>query len=228
VAEVRFKSAADLKKLHVLSRKLAPFYPNEVQQKARGVSVDFSAESAQFTDEDDLLRRSSANETEIAVIRSKAISISRLAPYAQWEEFRSRIERDLAIVLKSKPHRQIERVGLRYINRIDIPTEDGIALHEDYLNLHIQIPEVVERIGSYALMFDTLHNGFSVRVQSGRIEAPIPDTMAFLLDIDVFKTDGVPQDLPQTMLLLDTMREEKNLLFEAFISDAARRLFDNA
>jgi uncharacterized protein (TIGR04255 family) len=228
VAEVRFSSALDIKKLQSLSKKLARFYPNEVRQKARAVSVDFVASAASFTDEEDILKRSSEDEVDICVLRNSAISISRLAPYTQWSDLRQRVERDLAIALKGTVWRQVARVGLRYINRIDIPLKDGLAPFEDYLNLHIHIPEIIETIGPYALYFDVVHNELMIRIQSGKADAPVPNTFAVVLDIDVFKMADLPTDLPKILHLLDKMRDEKNLLFEAFVTNAARKLFDNA
>jgi uncharacterized protein (TIGR04255 family) len=226
VAEVRFAGGADLRVLQKLSRKVADFYPNEVQQKARGVSVDFVAEAASFTDEEDIIRRSSTDEANILVLRNNAVSVSRLAPYTQWNDFRARIERDLGLALKSRPKSAVTRVGLRYINRLDIPLRGTVGPYEEYLNLHVRIPELIDGVGSFGLVFQTVHNDFGIRVQSGLTDAPVPDTAAVVLDIDVYKLEQMRSDLPEIMGLLDALRVEKNLLFEAFITDSARALFD--
>jgi uncharacterized protein (TIGR04255 family) len=227
VVELRFSTSIDLRRLRSLSRKLKTFYPSAIEQKTRGVSVDFAVQRASFTDEEDIVRRSTSDETEIAVLKTKSLVFSRLAPYTEWSDFRGRIERDLTLIFAQKPTRTVERVGMRYINRIDLPAVDGISPYEDYLNLYVKIPEIIDGVGSYALTFDTKRDDVGIRVQSGRTDAPVPGTFAILLDIDVFKTKETPSDLDGIMFLLDKLRDEKNILFESFVTDEARRLFNN-
>ena len=225
---MRFTSALNLKKLQALSRKFSRLYPNELQQKTRSITVNFETQDTSFTDDEDIIRRTSKDEADIVVLRSKRVSVSRLAPYSKWSDFRNAIENALSLAFKERPARQIERVGLRYINRIDIPFQDGVAEFENYLNVYIKLPDDIPSVGPYELRFLAARNGFAVHVQSSTAEAPIPNTLAISLDIDVMKKQDTPSDLEQIMLLLDEMRDEKNSLFEAFVTDKARRLFDNA
>jgi uncharacterized protein (TIGR04255 family) len=58
------------------------------------------------------------------------------------------------------------------------------------------------------------------------IEPPAkPNTVAVVLDIDVFRTSGVATDETRLWEQLEQLRNEKNRVFEACITDDARRLF---
>ena len=57
------------------------------------------------------------------------------------------------------------------------------------------------------------------------IESSKPNTVAVVLDIDVFRTSELPQDEAQLWEQMEQLRHEKNRVFEACITDEARRLF---
>ena len=58
------------------------------------------------------------------------------------------------------------------------------------------------------------------------IEPPArPETVAVVLDIDVFRTSGVATDETHLWEQLEQLRREKNRVFESCITDEARRLF---
>ena len=50
--------------------------------------------------------------------------------------------------------------------------------------------------------------------------------MSLLLDIDVSRMDELPQNDEGLWAFVDRIREYKNMIFEACITDRARELFD--
>ena len=55
--------------------------------------------------------------------------------------------------------------------------------------------------------------------------SPLPDHAAILLDIDVFTIHPVPTTGAELTRTLNEMRDEKNAIFEACLTDEARGLF---
>jgi uncharacterized protein (TIGR04255 family) len=54
----------------------------------------------------------------------------------------------------------------------------------------------------------------------------VPGKLSFSLDIDVWRQVDVPQKDNDVLELLGKMRDAKNQLFETFITDKARDLFN--
>ena len=58
------------------------------------------------------------------------------------------------------------------------------------------------------------------------IEPPVkPNTVALVLDIDVFRAEDLPATEAQLWEQLEQLRHAKNFVFESCITDEARRLF---
>ncbi len=67
-----------------------------------------------------------------------------------------------------------------------------------------------------------------VIVNAGTVLSPLIDHTSFLLDIDLYKDTNLPIRDDDIWELFLTLHTEKNKLFEAFITDRARELFDRA
>lgn len=228
VVEFRFEDVLDEAKQVKLSEKLAKHYPNQSVNVVKGVKVDLASSKVEFQDGDKSYRRSNNDENEIVIIGSQGLVISQLASYPSWDHFYRRIRRDREIAQKVLGYCKLRQIGVRYINRIDVPIdEDGLARHEDYLRLQIQLPpEYPDNIG-YALSVQLpLQELKSVaNINSGAVSSPMPNFASFTLDIDVVRVVDVPQRDDDIYELLSDMRKEKNKLFESFITDLARERF---
>jgi len=55
--------------------------------------------------------------------------------------------------------------------------------------------------------------------------APLINHVSMVLDIDVFRTDQIPGRDADLWDCIDTVRSLKNAIFEACITDEARKLF---
>ena len=65
-----------------------------------------------------------------------------------------------------------------------------------------------------------------VLVNAATVSSPLIDHVSLLLDIDLFKDQNIPQKDKEFWDLLAALRHQKNMLFEAFVTDQARELFD--
>lgn len=153
---------------------------------------------------------------------------SRLPPYEGWPSFQARIFRDLGRLNKKISLTNLERIGVRYRNRIDVPIgNDNVGWYEDYLSINLHLPDLLDPHDGYQWRIDK-HFGdrlFSTTIQSGAVQPELPNTVAILLDIDVFAIEDMPNSLDQLSEKLDRMRLLKNEIFESCITDKARASF---
>ena len=136
---------------------------------------------------------------------------------------------------KRSGYRKIVRVATRYVNRIDIPicesnsvgTSKSINTTE-YLLLEPQIPKIIPNVVSFTSQFvgSVPEIDGKVLVNAAIIPSPLIDHVSLLLDIDLFKDQNLPQKDNEMWDLLAAFRNQKNILFEAFVTDKARELFD--
>jgi uncharacterized protein (TIGR04255 family) len=81
-------------------------------------------------------RLGSVDRTDILVFGSENFVSSRLAPYTGWEDFFARTKAGWDAWRDQIGNRELSRIGVRFINRIDIPILKGEIIEEEkYLNL---------------------------------------------------------------------------------------------
>lgn len=171
--------------------------------------------------------------TRVVGVGRDALSVHMLRPYQEtsasensgWSEFRSRIRRALDAYWKIAEPRGVTRVGVRYINRIDIP-ENQVSFG-DYLKCALpMVPElagnVQEYFGRTELSYD---DGVRLILSQAKIPGPADHTN-LILDLDViWETDNaVEKDM--AMEKMRDLRDRERAAFEAVITDHARALFD--
>jgi uncharacterized protein (TIGR04255 family) len=164
------------------------------------------------------------------IVRPFGIVASRLAPYPGWPALRKRAEAAWQAWRRSiKPARPIARLGIRTINRIDVPLDDRRMFPlETYLNFYPQVPDFSSAGLSGFVMQVTLPTS-SARWMTTVTSAPAtPPPMlnhtSLLLDIDLYRNEGIPDEEPDLWAIIDEARAIKNDIFERCITDETRRL----
>jgi uncharacterized protein (TIGR04255 family) len=150
-----------------------------------------------------------------------------LAPYPGWDQFFGRFCRDWEAWKNSVGYRKIIRVGVRYINRIDIPTDEPVLYEEQFLNVYPHIPEVLGPMMQYALQtqLSLTDIGCILTLNSSVVPSPLIGHRSFVIDLDIGK-DSPPQNDDAIYELINRIRIAKNRVFEACITDRARELFE--
>jgi uncharacterized protein (TIGR04255 family) len=171
---------------------------------------------------------SNNDQTEFLKIEDRKLSWWRLPPYDCWESIKNRIMRDLQSFPKKVGIPSLERIGMRYRNRIDIPAaETGLCHYEDYLSVNLSLPTLLDPHDAYkwtvAKYFPSRNLAAFVNFEI--VTSEIPNTMAVLLDIDAFADQKIPRTKAQLELALEELRTLKNEIFEACVTDKARASF---
>jgi uncharacterized protein (TIGR04255 family) len=233
VIELRFTDdLTDEMKAKVAS-KLAPGYELSEELVSQHISVAVGAEtvSTTATVADRIVRRTKFDRAQLVQLGNRILNVGGNAPYEGWESLFDRFKDAWEIAKSVWKFRAIERVGVRYINRLDLrPDQTGTVEYEDFLNLRINLPPQFPAISHYDLSFRTRIPDINcgATVSSGAAPPAVPGRISFLLDVDVWRETEVPQKQDAVYALLGEMREAKNNLFELFVTDKARESFDAA
>jgi uncharacterized protein (TIGR04255 family) len=164
----------------------------------------------------------------VVSVAHSSIGTSKLAPYEGWEPFIARARENWEIWKRSVGWRKVIRVGVRYLNRIDIPNRSRLSL-SDYLGAYIEVPsKVMPIMASFA--FSTTgplgEDECNLVINSSSTASPLLDATSFIIDLDVSRERDLPQNDEGLWAFIDLMRAHKNRVFEGCITDNTRNLFD--
>jgi uncharacterized protein (TIGR04255 family) len=231
VIEIRFATPIEAAHLTEISTDFRSLYPYE--QQVTDVRVHLFLPSPQQgattagTVERPGHRLTSLDQTEILLLWPDMLVFSQLAPYPGWDTFFERFRRDWTLSKKLTGYRKISRIGVRYINRIDIPAPGPVVQHEQYLNIYPHMPDVFPSLQGYAVQSQVPlpDIGSMLTVNSASVPSPILGHAAFLVDLDIAKENDPPQNDEAIYEFLHRVRIKKNEIFEACITPHARELF---
>lgn len=177
--------------------------------------------SVQFLTED---------EKTLIQVGPDAIAAHRLRPYTGWENFKPIILRAVEVYTKVAKPTGIRRLGLRFINRIEIPGKTEVRI-EDYLLAAPKVPEELpQTFGSWAQRVEIPYTQLegALRLQSGSVRAEDRKGAVFMLDLDFVSGVNQPLPLGEAERRLEIAHTEVERAFEACITNEARRLFSEA
>ncbi len=216
--------------LATVDRRFAKYYPAHLENEHTSLLVNriigADARPVSSVQEQSIWghRRMSSAMDEIAVLMPDSLTVSQLAPYSGWEAFLARLQRDLALYKRPGIAREISRIGVRYINRVDIAASGNVVEHERYLNLYPRVPPELGHIVGYNMQttFNLANIGCEATLNTAPVPSPTLGHASFILDIDVYKTAHLPMNDVGILSLLGQMRVEKNRIFEVCITQQAR------
>lgn len=153
-----------------------------------------------------------------------SISVSHLAPYTTWENYKHQISK-LCDALEGEGSYDIERVGLRYINAITIP-ESGINL-EDYFNYRPHSgPPLPTAIENFSLTTSWMHNEKRDMCRAKlEMRERTAEQLKFVFDIDYFLL--VPKSIAFDGIMewVENAHEKVQNIFENSITDKTKKLW---
>lgn len=170
----------------------------------------------------------SADRLYVIQPQVSGLTVSRLRPYETWERFSEEAFRIWRHYREVMAPEMITRLAVRNINRIDIPVGDKAVELSDYLRT---LPDLSPDL-------PLPMNGFFMRVtlpvpqifgsaiiNQTIVPPPAEGFLSVLLDIDVFRSEGCPNDEASIRAFFEDLRRQKNSIFEACITDRSRELF---
>jgi len=168
----------------------------------------------------------SADGKQIYQARLDGFTMSRLAPYENWDALRDEARRLWDIYRPVTSPIKVVRLAVRYVNRIDMPLpfkdfreylrtvpEVSPDLPQGLAGYFMQLAIPQEDIESLALINETI------------IDPARQDVVSVILDIDIFRAKDIPEDQEGIWNCFEQLRLRKNEVFEACITDKSRELF---
>lgn len=160
--------------------------------------------------------------------RLDGFTLSRLSPYGEWNQLRSEAQRWWGLLSEVVGQQEVSRIAVRYVNAIAIPLP--VLDFGDYLTCAPRVPqELAQGISGFlyrVIVPDEEKDCVSIITQA--LEGPsTPDgrggAVTVLLDIDVFRT--CHDDGHGVWAGLDELREQKNRVFFAHLTEKAMEMF---
>jgi len=165
----------------------------------------------------------------IAQARLNGFSYSLLAPYDNWESFYEEAWRHWEKYWNMVNPKKATRLGVRYVNRIDIPSSQ-IEI-KDYLRTAIDVSPYLPQIVAshfFQVQVPLAKYGAVVTITSTITPPSRENTTSLILDIDTWRSTDIDLSSegasPAIQNAIGNLRQAKNYAFEACITDATRGL----
>lgn len=155
------------------------------------------------------------------------LSVHGLPPYEGWESMTGRLA---AAVKRTAPvlgqESGVAVVGLRYVNRIEIPSNQ--LNFEDYLTITLGFPPgFPTTVGAFLDRVEMDYAGEDVRLAFTWASTQAPEgASAFILDLDLYATCTKPVGIDGAMDLLQDLKAKEGRAFEGLLQDRLREQFD--
>lgn len=169
------------------------------------------------------------NGRTVIASRLNGFSYTALAPYMGWEDFIAHVWSFWEKYRQATSPLSISRLGVRFVNQIDVP-KSQIEI-KDYVRTAVDIsPYLPQSVSGYFLQvtmpLEKLDS--AVTVTSTIIPPSNPDLTSLILDIDAFYQADIDLNTStstdEIRARLNGLRDAKNYVFEACITDATRGL----
>jgi uncharacterized protein (TIGR04255 family) len=173
------------------------------------------------------LRLTSGDGLQIAQFLRDGLVFSRLRPYTDWASFSAEAVRLWRIFVELGAPKGIERLGVRFINRVELAKPD------DFRSLLANPPDCLELFGFplTGFLYQSTHDvpGFPFRINVVRAIQPSNPPEEFrqslIVDIDVFATKPVECRDEVVNDYLTKMRWLKDKAFFSLFSESAIKVF---
>jgi uncharacterized protein (TIGR04255 family) len=221
---------AALDELQKLARRFAKDYPQQQTLTNIDVTLNTTGGPATVQQRPTGFRVLSVDQADLVLLFPDGVATARLAPYPGWEHLRDRARTAWGVWRRNIGGGALKRIGVRYINRVDVPIKEAQALEtETYLRVGPRIPDFSKHaLTGYVVQATrpTELEHWSVSVTSSIVSpAPLINRVSLLLDIDIFRIEQIPGREAELWECIEQVRPLKNAIFEACITDDARRLF---
>ena len=232
VIEIRLEDSLSKTVIEKIQNRLKKNYESSERLSSLAISFDHKTkEVAKRPEEFAGYKLTSKDQTDVVQLKLNAMACSRLAPYNGWENFESRARENWRIWSSVVKHKKIKRIGVRYLNRIDIPFRKDHKLDvEDYLTIFPKYPEphLLKSFDKYTMQVTGPFSieGFHLIINTNVVKSPLIDHCSIVLDLDLSPQGDMPQRNDKVWETINQMRKYKNRAFEMCITDNARELFE--
>jgi uncharacterized protein (TIGR04255 family) len=155
----------------------------------------------------------------------ESLSYHKLAPYSEWESCRDEAKRLWAKYRRAARPRRLTRLGLRYVNRLDLPAPGEL---KDYLLTYPELaPGLPQLLSGYMMQLSVPQPdmpGAVLVMRQGLVGSPAPGVASVLLDIDLAYVLDLSGDSDEFWQFFEQLHNRQIATFESCITDKTREL----
>ena len=175
----------------------------------------------------DVMQFHQADEKALIQVGLHLLAINHLRPYPSWDKFLPMIEKALRTYYEVAAPNSIHRIGLRYVNRVEIP-EQCVDL-DDYFEFYPRCaPGFPEDHGPFlvGLQFPYENGRDVLRVQLASAHVERPGLSPITLDLDYFLAQPGKWSVQEAVKWVGDAHQRVEAAFEACITDRLRAMFE--
>lgn len=219
----------DMDRFRTLAETMKDRYPIVEQQTEHQASVRIGPGVSQADLKEPRLRGyvfRSADRLTVAQFRRDGFTFNRLRPYTSWDELRPEALRLWELYCDTADPPPCTRLGLRYINQIEIPIP-GADLNEYFVLLPGfpgDTPAPMTEFLTRIVLDDPALNAGAAVVMASQV-GPNEHLAIIILDIDAYResTGGIPHD--HVSRTLSDLRIFKNRIFFGSVTETTLRRY---
>jgi|GEM_PF-2637165 len=167
-------------------------------------------------------------ESKVVIrIQRDGISYHKLKPYTSYDTILPDIKTLWTKYCEIFTPNGINKIGLRFVNRIDLPDEVSAENLSDYLSVvpHVKLP-LEANIKNILSRVHVEANSLNGYISFSNISGPIQQIEAVILDIDTWKDQDLAIDSQSIWQNFSQLRAFKNKLFLESLTDKCLTLFN--
>jgi uncharacterized protein (TIGR04255 family) len=209
-----------------LQRRLEGRFPDQLPIRTIEMGFMNAGETeAQFhTAQDEVgVRLQSKSGDRVLQAQLAGFTLSHMAPYTNWEAFRSEAQSAWSVYLEATGALRVTRCAVRVINKLQLPNADV----GQYTRFTPSIP--AGPLGPAKAFFMQLQLPLDHVLDGGQAlvnvaTAPQEHGTALVLDFDLFVTRTMAANSAEVWSILNSLSSAKNELFELSITDKTREM----
>jgi uncharacterized protein (TIGR04255 family) len=192
------------------------------------VKIDERGVTQQLSEPKTLLIRE--DERALLQVAPNLLTVNHLKPYPAWNVFRKMIENAFNTYVEVAKPKEVKRIGLRYINRVEVPSdEQGKVKIEDYLNVFPKTPDgIPDTFVSWGQRVEIPFldiNGLLILQTASVRENTAPSMVIFIIDLDFVTSPMLNISVENALKWVEKAHEQIEVGFESCITDKTRGLF---
>ncbi len=171
-----------------------------------------------------------SDDTAFVQVAPHYLSVHQLRPYPGWTAWAPHIQEALNVYVHTARPLGVQRVGLRYVNRILLPNGDPIE-PAHYLNFYPHLGEelpqkMVAFHSAVMLPYSDGRDALRLQLRSAEPEREPELRLALELDLDYFLTQAETLSVPELPDWLSGAHAHVEDVFEACLTERSRVLFE--
>lgn len=214
----------------LIYERIKDTFPSKVQESVLTVQLPADASGASgFMPQlqpESRMRFVRQDEGAFVQLRSHLLAINCLQPYPSWERFLPLIQKTFSAYQDVAQPTGIHRIGLRYINRIPIPSEMTRA--SQYFTLYPETSPQLPMFGGFSmrLLFPYEEGRDVLKIELASSSDETGEAFNAFLDLDYFLTRPSTVEPQQALDWVVQAHDAIEHAFEACITDELRSQFD--